>query len=146
MSLDPYTQAWEEGYAARGAEIELEKQVTALRTALLAVLPYAETRWEDLDAALMRGEEDPGYPGADACAKAVLTAAALVDYESHVCIAAEPATADQIQVARDIYDMGGDGAQVVVDHDAQVLGDAEDEGVVWVSAWVRIPWREGDGK
>ena len=32
--------------------------------ALVAVIPYAESRWEDLDAARAAGNEDPNYPGA----------------------------------------------------------------------------------
>ena len=42
-----------------------------LMEALRAVLPYAESRAEDLSEAKERGEEDPEYPGADAAWEAV---------------------------------------------------------------------------
>lgn len=51
-------------------------KIVELREALALVLPYAESRAEDLDE--LRAQEDPGYPGADAAIEAVNKAAALL--------------------------------------------------------------------
>jgi hypothetical protein len=49
-----------------------------LLAALRALLPYALSRAEDLQAAKDAGNEDPAYPGADAACAAVESASALL--------------------------------------------------------------------
>ena len=51
-------------------------KIVELREALALVLPYAESRAEDLDAT--REQEDPAYPGADAALEAVTKARDLL--------------------------------------------------------------------
>lgn len=55
-----------------GAEIE------GLRAALAEVLPYAESRAEDLAAFQAAGNEDPDFPGAAEAGAAVRRAQALI--------------------------------------------------------------------
>lgn len=53
-------------------------EIERLRAALAAVLPYAESRAEDLAAFKAAGNEDPDFPGAAEAGAAVARAQALI--------------------------------------------------------------------
>lgn len=65
-----------------GAEHEKAKNLansaSELLEALKAVIPYAESRAEDLSDLKARGEEDPEFPGAKEAWEAVSAAKALI--------------------------------------------------------------------
>ena len=55
-------------------------EIERLRAALAEVLPYAESRAEDLAAFKAAGNEDPDFPGAAEAGAAVARAQALIPY------------------------------------------------------------------
>ncbi|MDP3858928.1 MAG: hypothetical protein Q8Q73_14325 [Stagnimonas sp.] len=55
-------------------------EIERLRAALAEVLPYAESRAEDLEAFKAAGNEDPNFPGATEAREAVACAQALITY------------------------------------------------------------------
>ena len=57
---------------------EKAAEIARLREAVSALLPYAESRYEDLDQHRAAGNEDPNYPGAEACGKAIAFAQSVL--------------------------------------------------------------------
>jgi len=65
---------------------ELQGKIEALEAALNDVLPYALSRAEDLEEAKEAGNEDPNFPGADACWEKVRRAMALLPEQWGDCL------------------------------------------------------------
>lgn len=108
------------------------------RDALDALIPYAESRAEDLSDHKANGDEDPEFPGADAAWEAVEAARALMAGHAPDAAPAAPQTPDAsalmlaalraLTAETAAYLDGNDDADMQAAHDAACEAIAAAEG------------------